>query len=156
MIFAVIRPQPYARSWRSTLIAPLFGVALPGCSSQEQETHYVSLAAAQMAGAIHQGWIPDWLPKKAHNLKEKHNLEGSRSILRFTFPESAEWVPPDSCSRIRSSEIRGPALTASWWPQDVPSSSSATPRHTYILAERRTRSWRSIFRAGKLCIGAPE
>jgi hypothetical protein len=116
---------------RAGLALAVAGILITGCSSDEQDTHYISLTAAQMAGAVHQGWIPEWLPKNAHNLKEKHDLDTNRSILRFNFPESDKWVPSSSCLRIHPSEVRGPGMTAPWWPKDVPSPNAATPRHTY-------------------------
>jgi hypothetical protein len=109
----------------------VIGMLITGCSSEEQETHYVTLTAAEIAGAVHQGWIPAWLPKNAHNLKEKHDLDNNKSILRFDFPETDKWIPPSGCLRIHPREARGPGLTASWWPKDVPSPDLAAPRYAY-------------------------
>jgi hypothetical protein len=70
-----------------------------GCSSEQQETRYKTLAAAEAAGAVHQGWIPQWLPNNAYNLKEKHDPRGGRSLLRFNFPAEQTWTPPSDCLR---------------------------------------------------------
>lgn len=110
----------------------MVGMLGTGCSSeQQQETHYISLAAAEMAGAVHQGWIPDWLPKNAHTIKEKHDPDRKRSLARFSFPESDKWAPPASCLPVPPSEVRAPDLTAPWWPKNVASPNAATPRYTY-------------------------
>jgi hypothetical protein len=93
----------------------------------------MTLTAARMEGAVHRGWVPEWLPRNAHTIKEKHDPGTNRSILRFAFPESDKWVPPSDCVRVNASKVRGPAMTASWWPKDdVPPSSLVTPRLSYF------------------------
>lgn len=99
-----------------------------GCSSDQQETHYKTLVAAELAGAVHQGWIPDWLPKNANTLKEKHDAKGS-AILRFAFPQSDKWAPSSGCRRVGVADVRPPAVNAPWWPQDLPSTIT-TPRYS--------------------------
>ena len=113
------------------LALAVVGILITGCSSEDQETHFITFAAARMAGAVHRGWIPEWLPENAHNLKEKHDLDTKRSIFRFSFPESDKWVPSSSCLRIHPSELRGSSMTTSWWPKDAPSPNAAMSGHTY-------------------------
>lgn len=107
------------------------GLLVAGCSPEQEESQYISLSAARIAGAVHEGWIPEWLPKKAHNIKEKHDSERKTSIARFTFPASDPWSPPSSCPRVAAAGARAPSLTATWWPADVPPASAAAPRHAY-------------------------
>jgi hypothetical protein len=95
------------------------GVLLAGCSPEAQETRYISLTAAELAGAVHEGLIPNWLPKNANTLKEKHDAKSS--IVRFAFPESEKWSPPADCAQVARSGVRAPAITASWWPDELPS-----------------------------------
>lgn len=105
----------------AVLVRGLLGglVLLAGCSPEAQETHYISLTAAELAGAVHEGLIPNWLPKQANTIKEKHDSE--RFIVRFAFPESDRWVPTRHCARVDRSQVRAPALSASWWPKELPS-----------------------------------
>ena len=103
-----------------------------GCSSQEQETSYKTLSAAESAGAVYRGWIPPWLPVHAHNLKEKHDLDTARSMVRFNFPAAEKWEVPSTCSQVLPSRIPGPGMAASWWPGDVPAPAIVTPRHAYF------------------------
>ena len=102
-----------------------------GCSSEQQETHYKTLSAAEMAGAVHQGWIPEWLPKNAHNLKEKHDTQTNGSILRFDFPESDKWTPSSDCSPVPASQVQAPAVKAAWWPKDVPTTETTSTSYSY-------------------------
>ena len=91
----------------------------------------MTFTAAQIEGAVHQGWIPPWLPKNAHTLKEHHDPNTKASILVFSFPESDNWTPPSACLRVQPLEVRAPSVTASWWPKDVPASTAAAVRHAY-------------------------
>lgn len=106
-----------------------FFLVCAGCSIEEPEARYKTLTAARIAGAVDQGTIPAWLPPNAFNLKEKHDLDTNRSILRFNFPSSDNWNPATACARIAHTQLRGPGLKASWWPADVPA--TATHRHAY-------------------------
>jgi hypothetical protein len=96
-------------------------LALAGCSAdRHQETHYMTYTAAKIEGAVHKGWVPDWLPANANTLKEKHTPSSGQRILQFAFPPSDKWTPPASCARIPPASARRPALTAAWWPKDMP------------------------------------
>ena len=103
-----------------------------GCSSPEQETSYKTLSAARTAGALQNGWIPAWLPADAYNLKEKHELDASRSIVRFNFPAAEKWAPPHDCSQVPPAQVSGARMAAAWWPSDVPAPAAGTPHHSYF------------------------
>jgi hypothetical protein len=128
-------------SKRDTIARPVVGfmaaglacglLGLAGCSSEQQGASYKSFAMAQTAGAVHAGWIPEWLPKTSFNLKEKHDGEAKASILRFDFVGAEKWAPPGTCVGASPAQVRKPAVTASWWPQDVPAASGTTGRHAY-------------------------
>jgi len=103
-----------------------------GCSSGQQETSYKTLTAAQSAGAVYSGWIPPWLPADAYNLKEKHDVDTTRSIVRFNFPAAEKWAVPGNCSQVPPSRVPGPGMAATWWPSDVPAPAVVTSRHSYF------------------------
>lgn len=105
---------------------------LPGCWWEQMEESYASFAAAEDAGAVKRGWIPEWLPRNSTDLKEKHDLDTNGSILRFSFAEAGKWIPPSACTPIPSAQTRSPRVKASWWPSDVPASSLVTPRHAFF------------------------
>src|SRR5258708_3516760 len=113
--------------------ATLLAVALlSGCWWEQKEASYASFTAAEDAGAVKRGWIPDWLPRNSSHLKEKHDLDTNSSILRFSFVAAGRWMPPSACTQIPSAQTRSPSVKASWWPSDVPASGLATSRHSFF------------------------
>jgi hypothetical protein len=106
-------------------------LAAAGCSSEQQETRYKTLAAAEAAGAVHRGWTPEWLPKNAFNLKERHDLRTGSSILRFNFPAGQTWTLSSDRARVTDSQVRGPGMEAAWWPTRLPALSDGSARYTY-------------------------
>jgi hypothetical protein len=111
--------------------AILVAVALlSGCWWEQKEESYASFAAAEDAGAMKRGWIPEWLPRNSSDLKEKHDLDTNSSILRFSFVAAGKWTPSIACKQIPSAQTRSPSVKASWWPSDVPASALVTPRHS--------------------------
>ena len=97
---------------------------------ERQEVSYANLVSAERAGAIHAGWIPDWLPKSAADLREVHNLNTNQSMLSFRYDPGDRLTVPTTCSHLSgSSEIPPVPFNVSWWPNDVPPRMRfATPR----------------------------
>jgi hypothetical protein len=59
---------------------------LAGCEKQEQTTNvYPDRAAADAAGAIERGWIPEWIPNTAKELREIHDIDTNRSMLALRY-----------------------------------------------------------------------
>jgi len=115
----------------------LLGLALSATAcSDVMEASYLSLAEARAKGAVERGWVPAWLPESARELKEKHDLDTNRSILRFAYSDADTWAPRGECSQIPPSEAKTPRLTAPWWPTDVPPPSTVTHRDAYFTCER--------------------
>lgn len=65
-------------------LASLFLVFALAACGEEQETFYDNYADAQKAGAIKRGWIPDFVPASAHNIRERHDIDTNNQLLRFT------------------------------------------------------------------------
>ncbi len=76
-------------------LALLLAVTCTGCGGQ-QEASYADLIAAERAGAIRQGWIPDWVPKSARDLREVHNIDTNQSMLSFRSEQGG--LPQDVAS----------------------------------------------------------
>src|SRR5262245_13685312 len=72
---------------RPFVAAAILVVTCTACAEQ-QEASYADVAAAERAGAIQRGWVPDWLPRSAHDLREVHNLDTNQSMLTFRYDPS--------------------------------------------------------------------
>ena len=121
---------PDMKAASATLVAAV--LLLASCGWLGGEAAYESFAAAEKAGAVKRGFVPEWLPKSSSNLKEKHERDGSASILRFTFDVTEKWPLPSACKQVEGSKAPPPRLKAAWWPNDVPASAAGTPRHLYF------------------------
>jgi hypothetical protein len=117
-------------------------------------TPYKTLAAAEAAGAVHQGWIPGWLPKNAFNLRERHDLRTGSSILRFNFPAGQTFQLSSDCTPVPHSQVREPGMQATWWPTGLSALSETSARYTYYAcASGVFLAW--IRPAEKVFIGGP-
>ena len=116
------------------MIASLLIISCTACAEQ-QEASYADLGAAERAGAVRQGRVPEWLPKSARGLREVHNFETNQSMLAFRYDPGERLTLPDSCSQVRPSEVPAASFAASWWPRDVPSSKFVTHRHAFFSCE---------------------
>lgn len=92
-----------------------------GCG-ETRESHFVDRERAVAAGEIDRGWIPDWLPPSARDIRERHHVDSSATLLSFAFDEK------DRDQFLRQCEPSGKlpespskALTAgiSWWPTEL-------------------------------------
>lgn len=115
-------------------VASVLVVTCIACTEQ-QEASYADLATAERAGAVRRGWIPDWVPKSAHDLREVHNLDTNRSMLAFRYDPSDRPAVPNTCSQVRASEVPPVPFAASWWPRDVPPTKFVTHRHAFFSCE---------------------
>lgn len=57
-------------------------LSLAACSEQVEET-YPTWAEAQRAGAVERGWIPDFVPESAREIRDSHDLDSNRQTLFF-------------------------------------------------------------------------
>lgn len=95
------------------------------------EEHYPTLLMAQEQGAVQRGWVSDWLPTNAFNIREAHDLDTNQFMLRFAVPSSTVLSVPVECKPINPRSPPGPPFGRNWWPADVPASSFATHRHIF-------------------------
>ncbi len=74
---------------RISLVAAI--AALVGCSGVTSKTNtFATLAEARQAGAIEQGWVPEGLPPRAHDLREAHLPESTKRWGLFEYPQDEE------------------------------------------------------------------
>jgi hypothetical protein len=95
---------------------------------EEQYDNYSEVLAD---GAIARGWIPEWLPEKATNIYELHNLDTNYSMLRFTYPIGAKLDTPN-CEHITAASVPNPRYSRSWWPRNLSNSSEVAMQHTFL------------------------
>lgn len=115
------------------LVATAF--ALAACA-ETLEANYATLAEARAAGAVARGWVPDWLPPSATNIREVHNLDTNHFMVRFTLPMGTPFQPPKPCERVPLNVPPKPPFNRAWWPSDVPASGPATHRHAFFGCDR--------------------
>jgi hypothetical protein len=90
-----------------------------GCRDLEVVTNtHATLDEARRAGAVERGWVPQWLPPGAREIREAHDLDTNRRWGLFNFPS-------DDVASLRSAlgpeiEIDGQRVDAprriEWWP----------------------------------------
>jgi hypothetical protein len=80
-------------------------------------------------GAITRGWIPEWIPASATDVREVHDLDTNRSQLAFAYREFDTAALAPSCKSETQSRITV-ARTAlrSWWPPELTVASAETKR----------------------------
>jgi hypothetical protein len=69
------------------LLIVLMLMALSGCSD-EFTAHYDTWAEASQDNAIELGWIPNFVPSSAHDIRDTHNIDTNAQILTFSVQTS--------------------------------------------------------------------
>src|SRR5690606_10252246 len=109
--------QALAGMGRSSQLVLVFVAALAGCDVIEvMETSYPNMATAESRGGISSGWIPQWLPDNAVDLREVHDIDTNESALAFKISGSANWRPLGQCQPVQLSAVTQPRFDVSWWP----------------------------------------
>ena len=107
-------------------------VAVGACSETIDVT-YKSRAEAEYAGAISAGWVPQWLPQEAMQIRETHSTSTKAVMIRFTFPVERKVSTPPTCLPIVASAAAPPPFERAWWQKSVPEAQSTAPRYEYRL-----------------------
>ena len=95
-------------------------VVMCGCTGITSKTNsFATLAEARQAGAIAQGWVPDGLPPRAHDLREAHLPNARKRWGLFEYPRDEEetlraLLQPDELS-LEGARCDIPARIE-WWP----------------------------------------
>jgi hypothetical protein len=106
-------------------------VVLAACAETVDES-YATFADAQAAGAVVRGWVPEWLPVSASNIREAHNLDTNSFMVRFAVPKGTDLQLPKACEPVALNVPPSPPFRRTWWPSDVPATSLATHRHAFF------------------------
>lgn len=62
-------------------------ITLSGCGEIKNE-RYADFEAARLTGAVEQGWIPDFVPQSANDIRDIHDLDSNAQTLSFRAPVS--------------------------------------------------------------------
>ena len=100
---------------------------------ERREVFYAD--AARQASAIERGWIPEWLPRSARDIREIHDLDTNQSMLAFSFDCADVPKLGTSCKQIGREQLRPAPFSVAWWPNDVPPPDFVTHRHVYHHCE---------------------
>jgi hypothetical protein len=97
----------------------VLGLTLSGCWLERREVSYTNMQEALEHGAVDRGWIPDWIPLSATNIREIHDLDTNESMMAFELPRQAKWQLPSDCKPVPYGEIGPPRFDRSWWPSNA-------------------------------------
>jgi hypothetical protein len=95
-------------------------VAVGDFMSLDMDAEYATYAAAKEDGAILRGWLPDFVPTSATDIRESHNLDSNEHWLTFRFDSN------DRAEIVAGLETSNPNFPRdnstqrrSWWPDDL-------------------------------------
>ena len=89
--------------------------ATAGCSDR-YEASFSTYADAKSRGALERGWLPEFLPDSATEIREEHDIDSNELWVTFNFGE--EFQAPASCSpsvQRAALDDQGPR----WWRQQI-------------------------------------
>ena len=108
------------RNKLSTFTAAL-AVLVIGCRETE-ERQFANQQAIVVAGAIDRGWIPDWLPLSARDIRERHRVDSPSTLVMFYFNEEDRERLEGQCEpTVRPHRRPSPSVLAGvrWWPKEL-------------------------------------
>ena len=92
---------------------------LVGCDNIDVvEVAYTDIGDATSEGAVSRGWVPEWLPPSATDLRQIYSLDTNESALSFNFSQES-WRPPTDCNTIAPEELIPSRYQRDWWPAGV-------------------------------------
>ncbi len=119
---------------RRTPLAGLLCLAvLGGCSVDTYEVSYASVFEARAHEADTRGWLPEWLPEGATDIRQRHDGRESDTILRATLPPDASL---DAFCTPGASSPPAVPLAADWFtPAGTPSDALACDDRWYAVID---------------------
>ena len=102
----------------------LLGAAIdPIFQDLDMHASYANYEEAIADGAKTRGWIPDFVPESATNLRESHNLDLNTQWLTFQYDADDLSTMLETCDSISRDEVdfpsRGATRLRPWWPGDL-------------------------------------
>ncbi|HEL4111744.1 TPA: hypothetical protein UM343_001888 [Stenotrophomonas maltophilia] len=96
-------------------IVVTFCSALSACGLV-MDSSFDTLCEALDADMVNKGWIPDWVPHEATDLREVHDLDSNTSALAFTKPPAIPLQLPADCQVTTFNNSDPVAFNRHWWP----------------------------------------
>ncbi|MBH1639498.1 hypothetical protein I5U57_08585 [Stenotrophomonas maltophilia] len=119
-------------------IVVTFCSALGACGLV-MDSSFDTLCEALDADMVNKGWIPDWVPHEATDLREVHDLDSNTSALAFTKPPAIPLQLPADCQATTFNDRDPVAFNRHWWPGD------ATLSASYRVFSCAPESGKSVF-----------
>ena len=92
--------------------------AIAGCFWETTDASYSTAAEAIDSGVLGKGWIPEWLPQDATDLREVHNIDSNAGELSFLVTAPASVKLPTDCKPIQYPDTVQAYIRRSWWPSE--------------------------------------
>ena len=94
--------------------------------------HRETLADAQ--SSIDAGWIPDFFPSSARDIRERHDIDSNEIWISFAFdPQDLSWIDT-ACEPAAS--LSGPRRQPRWWPEALSGNVSKASTLNLYACER--------------------
>ncbi|HDS1039052.1 TPA: hypothetical protein QDZ42_002068 [Stenotrophomonas maltophilia] len=82
------------------------------------DSRFDTLQAAREQDMVRKGWVPEWVPPDATDLREVHDLDSNVSELAFRKPVATQIRLPAHCRKTRYSSSARASIQRSWWPPE--------------------------------------
>jgi hypothetical protein len=114
-------------------IVLLVALALVGCDCRA--VSYSTLDAAKADGAVRRGWIPEFVPASARDIRMSYDLDTNEIWLRFAISPDAIGSMLSVCKEDRprhwAAYPRVPCSGWRWWPSALTRGAENTPESTF-------------------------
>ena len=67
---------------------------------------------------MRKGWVPEWVPLDATDLREVHDLDSNVSELAFLKPVATRIHLPARCRKTTYTSSARASIQRSWWPPE--------------------------------------
>jgi hypothetical protein len=97
-----------------------------------EEVSYASYADALKDGAVKRGWVHDFVPSSAVDIRESHNLDTNEQWLTFRFDAADRLKMQEKLKPLTMSGLSFPQNQSThkrpWWPGDLQAPSDTLPK----------------------------
>lgn len=99
------------------------------------DSYFENYEQASRDGAIPlDGWIPQFLPKSARKINERHNIDTNETWVSFSFDQADSLYLTAICSSVTKQDVKFPredrTKTISWWMRGASEKvSNSVPRY---------------------------